>query len=131
MKVSAKIENSPANHKASVQTVGQMKELTIPGNPKGGSYVNRGELLMLALATCFCNDIYREAAKMDIKLNHVSVKASCEFVEEGSPGKNFTYAAKIKGNATPEELHALKQRTNEVAEIQNTLRVGVDVQLVD
>lgn len=131
MKISAKIQNSRASHKAKVQTRDGMKELNIPGKPEGGSSVNGGELLMLALATCFCNDIYREAAKSGIQINKVSVEAFGEFIAEGSPGTNFTYIANIEGNASDEELQALKQRTDALAEIQNTLRAGIDVQLID
>ena len=48
----------------------------------------RGELLFLALATCYCNDIYREA-----------------------------------------DIRTLMQHTDQVAEIQNSLRVVTPVRL--
>ena len=39
------------------------------------SGVNRGELLFLALATCYCNDLYREAEKLGIDVREVNVEA--------------------------------------------------------
>jgi uncharacterized OsmC-like protein len=35
--------------------------------------------LFLALATCYCNDIYREAAKRNIKVDSVEVEVEGTF----------------------------------------------------
>lgn len=130
MKISARLENSHQSHRTSVSTNDSTQELTIPGKAEGqGSAVNGGELLMLALATCFCNDIYREAAKKGMEITKVSVEVSGEFGAAGEPGRHFTYSAKLEGNATDEELKALLLHTDHVAEIQNTLRTGVAVVL--
>jgi hypothetical protein len=41
------------------------KSLTVPPKSDGaGSNVNDDEFLMLALATCYCNDLYRDAARL-------------------------------------------------------------------
>ena len=67
MKISAHLENSRTGHSVKVETNGAEKTLAIPardGSP--GSGVNGGELLCLALATCYCNDIYREGARRGI-----------------------------------------------------------------
>ncbi len=44
-----------------------------------GSSASGGELLFLALATCYCNDIYREAAKKNIKVESVEVDVEGDF----------------------------------------------------
>jgi organic hydroperoxide reductase OsmC/OhrA len=63
MKISARLENSEAQHYVRVTTNDSSHSITIPPKPSGfGSSANGGELLFLALATCYCNDIYREAA---------------------------------------------------------------------
>jgi uncharacterized OsmC-like protein len=95
-----------------------------------GSSVNGGELLCLALAACFCNDIYREAIKMDITVTKVIVEASAEFSAAGEPGYNIQYKARLEGDASDEELAELIRHTDQVAEIHNTLRSGVKVSLV-
>ncbi len=131
MKVTAKIENSLHENLVSVQTNGNGQELTIPCKPTGyGSSVNGGELLCVALATCFCNDIYREASKKAIKITRVFVEATAEFSAEGAAGFNISYRAKLEGDATDEVLLELIRHTDSVAEIQNTLRSGVKVSLI-
>ena len=103
----------------------------MPPKPNGsGSSVNGGELLLLSLATCFCNDIYREAAKMNIRVKSVEVTAMAEFGAEGEAGSNFRYMADVVADASPEDITALIEHTNNVAEIHNTLRKGVSVSLV-
>jgi hypothetical protein len=54
---------------------------------------------MLALATCYCNESYRESARLGIP------------------------------SAPPEAIATLLRETDAVAEVHNTLRAGVDVSL--
>ncbi|MEQ9439553.1 MAG: OsmC family protein [Cyclobacteriaceae bacterium] len=132
MKISATVENSLHQHTALVCTNDQVRELAIPAKTEGqGASVNGGELLFLALATCFCNDIYREAAKRNISITLVFVEASGEFSAEGAPGYNITYQARVSGDASDAELAALIKYTDQMAEIQNTLRAGVNVTLIE
>ena len=131
MIMTAKVENSFNTHSVIVQTNTIAQELTIPGKLTGwGSSVNGGELLCLALATCFCNDIYREAAKKNMSVTEVVVEASAEFSAEGESGYNIHYKAKLEGDASDEELAELIRHTDKVAEIQNTLRASVKVSLL-
>lgn len=130
MKITAKVENSFQQHEVHIQTNDQTKTLNIPSKVSGlGSAVNGGELLCLALATCFCNDIYREAQKKNLNISKVSVEASAEFGGPGEPGYNFTYSAKIEGDAPDEILTDLLRHTDQVSEIQNTLRLGAKIDL--
>jgi uncharacterized OsmC-like protein len=129
--ITAKVENSFNENLVKVQTNDTAQELTIPGKSTGmGSSVNGGELLCLALATCFCNNIYREAKKKNISVTKVIVEASAEFSSAGEPGYNIHYKAKLEGDASDEELIELIRHTDKVAEIQNTLRSGVKVSLL-
>jgi len=131
MKITAQVENRLYQHRATVQTNDTIQDLSIPGKPTGfGSAVNGGELLCLALATCFCNDIYREAQKKNIAVTNVFVEASAEFGAAGEPGYHFQYRARIEGDASEQELADLIRHTDRVAEIQNTLRAGVPVSLL-
>ncbi len=67
MKMSATIRNSLEKNDIRVQTSGNSRILTVPSKPDGyGSAVNGAEFLLLSIATCFCNDIYREAGKRNI-----------------------------------------------------------------
>lgn len=130
MKISARIENSKNNHQVFVSTNGIQSKLEIPPKPQGfGSSVNGGELLFLALATCYCNDLYREAAKLGIAIDGVEVNVDGEFGAAGEPAKHIRYRAKVKADAPSEQVEALLRQTDKVAEIHNTLRRGIDVRL--
>ncbi len=130
MKTSATLRNSLEKHDVRVQTNGNSRILTIPSKPDGyGSAVNGGELLLLSIATSFCNDIYREAGKRNIPVSEVEVTASCEFGPEGQPGTNFTYKVFVKSNAPEEEIKELIRHTDRIAEIHNTIRQGTAIKL--
>ena len=87
------------------------------------------ELLFLALATCYCNDLYREAARREIEITSVEVTVEGDFGREGEPAKNTTCSAKVHGQATENAIRELLQHTDKVAEIQNTVRIGTSVTL--
>jgi uncharacterized OsmC-like protein len=130
MKIIAKVENSKDNHQVTLQTNDNVHSIVIPPKSTGyGSSANGGELLFLALASCYCNDIYREAAKRNIKVERVEVEVNGDFGAEGESAKNVTYRAKVYANASEEEIRDMMKFTDTVAEIQNTLRNGMTVAL--
>ena len=130
MKISARVENSHNQHHVTLATNDQHHTLDIPPKATGyGSSANGGELLFLALATCYGNDIYREAAAQSIEITAVAVEVSGEFGAPGEPARNVTYRPPIPGKADAAPLEALARHTDSVAEIQNTLRAGAAVHL--
>src|SRR5919106_6496385 len=130
MKITAKVENSKDNHQVTLQTNDNVHSISIPSKSTGyGSSANGGELLFLALATCYCNDIYREAAKRNIKVERIEVNVEGDFGAEGEHAKNVSYQAKVLAKAREDEIRELMKFTDTVAEIQNTLRVGTPVVL--
>lgn len=107
-----------------------MQSIALPPKSSGfGSSANGGELLFLALATCYCNDIYREAARRGIAVERLQVDVEGHFGEEGEPATDIAYHAKVVAHAGEEEIRELMKYTDRVAEIQNTLRVNMPVQL--
>ena len=131
MKFSAHIQNDPNSHQVTLRVGDKEQSLSIAPRPTGGSSVSGGELLFLALATCYCNDIYREAAKRGLEVAQVDVEVEGDFGAEGEPARNVTYRAKVTAQASEAEIHALMSQTDRLAEIQNTLRVGTPVTLAD
>jgi uncharacterized OsmC-like protein len=130
MLLSATVKSRLNQHEIEVQTNGATKEVKIAVKSTGyGSSINGGELLLLSLATCFCNDIYREAAKRNIKVTGVEVEVTGEFGADGEPGKNFQYKANVISDAPQHEIDDLVTHTDKVAEIHNTLRKGLSVAL--
>ena len=72
MEISATVANQDGRHQSMVRTGDKAQSLGIPAKAEGfGSAVNGGELLFLALATCYCNDIYREAKTRGINVESV------------------------------------------------------------
>jgi uncharacterized OsmC-like protein len=131
MKMSATIKSKLNQHEISVQTNGSEKEIQISPKTTGfGSSINGGELLLLSLATCFCNDIYREAAKKNITISGIDVEVTGDFGAEGEPGSNFRYTTKIISDSPASEIEDLIDHTDKVAEIHNTLRKGLTITLV-
>lgn len=130
MRISASINNRAGMHEVALTTDGQSHSPTIPPKPTGlGSSANGGELLFLALATCYCNDIYREAAKRGIGVERVEVQVEGEFGAAGEPARNVVYHARVTARASEEDIRDLMRHTDRLSEIQNTLRSGTAVTL--
>ena len=132
MKISARVENQKGRHAVAVATEGRERALPLEAKTGApGSDVNGGELLFLALATCYCNDLYREARKRGIEIRRVAVEVDGEFGGEGEGARHVTYRATAEADAPREELLALMRHTDTVAEIQNTLRGSTAVALLE
>lgn len=130
VKISARVQNSYGEHHTTLTTDGNAHSLVIPPKTAGfGSSANGGELLFLALATCFCNDIYREAAKRDITVERVEVEVDGQFGADGEPATHVTYRAKVVAQAAESEIQELIEETDALAEVQNSLRVPTAVTL--
>lgn len=86
-------------------------------------------MLFLALATCYCNDFYREAAKRGIPVERVEVEISGDFERAGGPASNVSYHARVKADASPDAILDLMRYTDTVTEIQITLRTLTPVTL--
>ena len=130
MTVSATIKNSFKKHEVFVHTNDTIQHIKINHKSLGlGSAVNGGELLMLAIATCFCNDIYREAAKRKLDIKSVHVVVSASFENESEPASNIQYQVKVDSDNTETEISKLIKYVDSIAEIHNTIRKGIPVKL--
>ncbi len=130
MRISARVQNAGGKHQVVLKTNGLVHGIDIPPKSSGsGSSVNGGELLFLALATCYCNDVYREAAKRGMAVGSVEVEVEGEFGAEGDPATGITYKAKVAAHGTEQNIKDLLRHTDTVAEIQNTLRRSTPVLL--
>jgi uncharacterized OsmC-like protein len=132
MRISARVENSRDKNQVTLQTNDYVHSISIPPKSPGyGSSANGGELLFLALASCYCNDIYREAAKRNIKVERVEVSVKGGFGVEGEHARNVTYQAKAYADASEDVIRELMKFTDKVAEIQNTMRTETPVVLAE
>ncbi|WP_263410900.1 OsmC family protein [Terriglobus tenax] len=132
MIISARVTNEGGRHHTVVRTGGNEQAVAIAAKAAGsGSSVNGGELLFLALATCYCNDIYREAAERGIDVQSIEVEVTGRFGGKGEPAQQITYRAAMRSTASEEEALALMHHTDSVAEIHNTLRQGMPVTMTE
>lgn len=130
MKVSAQVKNTDTTHEVSVSTDSHRSTLHIePKSAARGSSLNGGELLFLSLATCYCNDVFREAQTLGIAVNDLEVSVHGEFDGRGEAARNIRFDVRISADATAGQIKELLTVTDGVAEIQNTLRAGVPVKL--
>ena len=90
-----------------------------------------GELLLLAIGGCYCNDIFREAAKLGIVIKSVQVDVQADWGGEPVRAQNVTYSTRIEAEASETDILALINQTDRVAEIPNSLRFGTTVMLTE
>ena len=133
MHIRAQVIHHDGAHESEVSTEGRTRAVAIPAKEGGpGAGVNGGELLFLALATCYCNDVYREAAAAGIRVERVEVEVEGRFAGVGDPATSVRYRAHVTAaGSTEEEVRRLMQHVDRVAEVHNTLRVGTPVELAD
>lgn len=130
MEIRARVTNREDEHSASVSTGGAERGIPIPPKAEGlGSSVNGGELLFLALATCYCNDVYREAAGRGLRVDEVDVEVSGRFGDVGEPAGGVTYQVRVRSPEPEEAIVDLLHHTDSVAEIQNSLRAPIEIEL--
>jgi uncharacterized OsmC-like protein len=129
VEIRAAVQNRAGHHQVTLSTDGRPARLEISAKATGpGSSINGGELLCLALATCYCNDLYREAARRQLPIDAVAVEVVAEFGGRGEPARRITYTAQVTSPAPAEAIAALLVETDRVAEVHNTLRRGVAVE---
>jgi len=130
MKITAHVSNTPSGHSVEVETDGRRQSIEIPAKSVGrGSSVNGGELLFAALATCFCNDLYREAAKRGIEVHGVEVDVTGTFGNPGEPARDISYRVQVQADVPKATIDDLIRTTDSLTEIQNTVRAGCAVRL--
>jgi uncharacterized OsmC-like protein len=101
-----------------------------PAEAGGGGFgFNGGQLLHLAVGGCISNDLFREAALRGIQLTRVAVRVDGDF--DGSPAVStgISYTVDLEGHASNDELRALVDHVDSIAEIPNSLRGGTAVKL--
>ena len=88
---------------------------------------NGGQLLYLAIGGCVSNDLFREAAVRGIQLDAVRVVVRGDFSGAPAVSEPVFYDVELSGDATPEQLRALVEHVDAIAEIPNSVRGGTEV----
>lgn len=90
---------------------------------------NGGELLLLAVGGCYCNDLFREAAKLDLSIGVVQVEVEADWAGEPPRATNLSFSVRVESSAPRAEIEKLIRHTDAIAEIPNSLRHGTEVKL--
>ena len=122
MEIKAVVTSSAERHDVVVRTGASSRSLNIPSTSSGGgSGVSGGEFLMLAVATCYCNDLYREAERLGVPLDCVEVEASAEFPGEGSVVRSGVGSR----TASPGDRHRRRSAQHDSGRPTRAIRVAV------
>jgi uncharacterized OsmC-like protein len=84
-------------------------------------------LLLLAPAGCVLNDVYREAAALEIDIDGVMVRASGALDTTTWESNGVRYQVEVDSPASDEVIDELLGVVDDVAEIPKTLRAGTTV----
>lgn len=132
MRISATVHDAPGRHEVTVSTEGTESTLAIGTRDTGrGSASNGGELLTAALATCFVNDLHREAARRGLVVGDVRVTVESEFGGPGDPARTLAYSVRVESPEDRDVIEDLVRATDRLAEVHNTIRAGLPVVLTD
>lgn len=132
MEYTASVRSASGGHTVAVAAGGTGRTLDVPardGLP--GSAVSGGELLLLALATCFANDLYREAVPRGVAVDSVEVQATGWFDAPGSRARDVAYRVVVASTAPDAQVRELVAHVDAIAEVHGSLREGTAVALDD
>ncbi len=90
---------------------------------------NGGQLLYAAIAGCYSNDLYREAATLGIRLARVSVSVDGDFPRRGEPSTRVSVDLEVEGDSSEGALRELVELVDRIAEIPNSIRGTTPVEL--
>jgi putative redox protein len=88
-----------------------------------------GQLLYLAIAACWSNDLYREATTMGIELAGVELTVDGDFPARGSGSTPITIDLVVRSAAAEERIRALIDEVERIAEIPRAIREGPPIEV--
>jgi putative redox protein len=95
----------------------------------GGSGFSGGQLLYMAIAACWSNDLYREAATMGIGLDGVEITVDGDFPARGAGSTPITLEVVVKSSAPGERVRELIAEVERIAEIPRAIREGPPIEV--
>ena len=95
----------------------------------GGLGFNGGQLLYMAIAACWSNDLYRAAATMGIELDGVELTVDGDFPARGAGSTPITVDLVVRSAAPEAKLNELIAEVERVAEIPRAIRDGAPIEV--
>ena len=95
----------------------------------GGLGFSGGQLLYMAIAACWSNDLYREAATMGIELHGVEITVDGDFPARGSGSTSISVDVTVRSPAPEERIRELIAEVERVAEIPRAIRDATPIEV--
>ena len=95
----------------------------------GGLGFNGGQLVYLAIAACWSNDLYREAATTGIELEGVEITVDGDFPARGSGSTPISLDVVVRSTAPEDRVQQLIAEVERVAEIPRAIREGPEIRV--
>jgi putative redox protein len=95
----------------------------------GGLGFNGGQLLYMAIAACWSNDLYREAATMGIELDGVELTVDGDFPARGSGSTPITVDLVVRSAAPEAKVRELIAEVERIAEIPRAIRESPSIEV--
>jgi hypothetical protein len=73
---------------------------------------------------CYCNDLFREAAKMNIDAKSASIHVEADWGGDPVRAMNLSFSVRVESTAPQKQVEELIRHTDRAAEIPNSLRLG-------
>jgi uncharacterized OsmC-like protein len=86
-----------------------------------------GQVLVLAVGTCFYNNLYNAADERGIKIQSVELEVTSGWTEEPKVSSGIEVSAKVEAEASAAEIVELIQHAGRVSTVSNTVRKGTTV----
>lgn len=128
-----------AETKAFIRTISGMQSavgwvgnqtITI-GRPEGvggdGLGYSGGQVLVLAVGTCFYNNLYYAADERGIKIQSAELEITGGWTEEPMVSSGIVVNAKVEAEAAPAEIEELIHYASRVSTVSNSVRQGTTV----
>jgi putative redox protein len=95
----------------------------------GGLGFSGGQLMYMAIAACWSNDLYREAATMGIELDGVEITVDGDFPARGEGSTPITVDVVVRSSALEEHVRELIAEVERIAEIPRAIRDGAPIEI--
>ena len=95
----------------------------------GGLGFNGGQLFYLAIAACWSNDLYREAATMGIEVDGIEILVDGDFPGRGSGSTPVTVDVVVRSSGPEERVRELIAEVERVAEIPRAIRDATPIEV--
>ena len=107
-------------------TIGRSKDVGGDGIGYSG-----GQVLVLAVGTCFYNNLFYAADQRNIKIRNVELEVVSRWTEEPMVSSGIQINAKVEAEANSDEIQELILYASQASTVSNSVREGITVSMGD